>query len=94
MLDFGERGKPECLKKKPLRATTRTNNKLNPHLTRSPGIEPQATLGGVECSHYYTILLPQKINAFLYHQRADAKLLLSAVIVQCTLFILRQFKLT
>ena len=27
-------------RKKPLGARTRTNNKLNPHMTPSPGIEP------------------------------------------------------
>jgi len=41
-----ERGKPEYPKKtgvpgeKPLEAEKRTNNKLNPHMTRGPGIEP------------------------------------------------------
>ena len=40
MLPFKERGKPEYPEKKPLGTRTRTNNKLNPHMTPSPGIEP------------------------------------------------------
>ena len=43
MLVFVEGGKPEYpekKKKKTLGAGTRTNNKLNPHMTPSPGIEP------------------------------------------------------
>jgi len=40
MLVFEERGKPEYPGKKPLGAETRTNNKLNPHMTPGPGIEP------------------------------------------------------
>ena len=34
-------GKTGVPKEKPLGARTRTNNKLNPHLMRSPGIEPR-----------------------------------------------------
>ena len=40
MLVFKERGKPGAPGEKSLRARTRTNNKLNPHMTPSPGIEP------------------------------------------------------
>ena len=39
MLVFVDGGKPENPEKNP-RAGTRTNNKLNPHMTSSPGIEP------------------------------------------------------
>ena len=39
MLVFEERGKPGVPREKPLGATTRANNKLNPHMTPSPGIE-------------------------------------------------------
>ena len=51
MLFFEERGKPELPGEKPLGARTRTNNKLNPHLSPSPGIEPgphwwEACVGG------------------------------------------------
>ena len=37
MLVFEERGKPEYLEKKPLRARERTNNKLNPHMVSTLG---------------------------------------------------------
>ena len=37
--------------RKTLRAGTRTNNKLNPHMTPRPGIQP-------ECSHHCTIPAP------------------------------------
>ena len=56
-LEFGNvgvflgEGKTGVHGEKPLGARTRTNNKLNPHLTPSPGIEPGATLmGGHPCS--------------------------------------------
>jgi len=39
MLIFEERGKPEY-RRKTLGAGTRSNNKLNPHMTPGPGIEP------------------------------------------------------
>ena len=39
MLVFEEGGKPQN-PEKTLGARTRTNNKLNPHMTPSPGIEP------------------------------------------------------
>jgi len=39
VLVFEERGKPEY-PEKPLGTEKRTNNKLNPHMTRVPGIEP------------------------------------------------------
>ena len=34
-------GKTGVPREKPLGARTRTNNKLNPHMTPSPGIEPR-----------------------------------------------------
>ena len=37
---FREEGKTGVPEEKPLGAKTRTNNKLNPHMTPSPGIEP------------------------------------------------------
>ena len=37
---FEERGKTGVPREKPLGARTRTNNKLNPHMTPRPGIEP------------------------------------------------------
>ena len=41
MLVFEQRGKPEYQAgEKPLGARTRINDKLNPHMTLSPGIEP------------------------------------------------------
>ena len=40
MLVFEKRRNPEYPEKKPLGAEKRTNNKLNPHMTSSPGIEP------------------------------------------------------
>ena len=51
---FSEEGKTEVPGEKPLGARTRTNNKLNPHLTPSPRIEPgphwwEACVGG-KCS--------------------------------------------
>ena len=58
-LEFGNvvvlgEGKTAVTGEKPLGARTRTNNKLNPHLTPSPGIEPgphwwEACVGD-ECS--------------------------------------------
>ena len=36
----------------------RTNNKLNPHMAPSPGIEPRATLVGGECSHHCAMATP------------------------------------
>ena len=39
MLVFEEGGKPENPEKNP-RGKARTNNKLNPHVTPGPGIEP------------------------------------------------------
>ena len=41
MLVFVEGRKSENPEKKTLCARTRTNNKLNPHMTPSPGIEPE-----------------------------------------------------
>ena len=41
MLVFEERGKPGEPGEKPLGARMRTNNKLNPHMTPSPGIKPR-----------------------------------------------------
>ena len=40
VLFFQERGKHGVPGEKPLRARTGTDNKLNPHMTLSPGIEP------------------------------------------------------
>ena len=40
MLVFEERGKTGVPREKPLGARMRTNNKLNPQLTLTPGIEP------------------------------------------------------
>ena len=40
VLVFEERGKPEYPEKNLSELRTRTNNKLNPHLTPSPEIEP------------------------------------------------------
>ena len=37
-IKLGKTGEPG---EKPLGARTRTNNKLNPHMTPSPGIEPE-----------------------------------------------------
>jgi len=40
-----EEGKPEYPEKKTLGARTRTHNRLNPHMTPGPGIEPGHTGG-------------------------------------------------
>ena len=40
MMIFVEGGKPENPEKNP-RSKARTNNKLNPHMTPGPGIEPE-----------------------------------------------------
>ena len=40
MLVFEEMRKPENPKKKSLGTEERTNNRLNPHMTPGPGIEP------------------------------------------------------
>ena len=40
MLVFGEKGKPEYPEKNLSEQIKRTNNKLNPHITRGPRIEP------------------------------------------------------
>ena len=40
MLVFEERGKPDLPGEKPLGARTRSNNKLNPHMTPGSGVEP------------------------------------------------------
>ena len=37
---FGGEGKTGIPGEKPLRARMRTNNKLNPHMTHGPGVEP------------------------------------------------------
>ena len=63
MLVFEERLQYVVPGEKPLGARTRTNNKLNPHLTPSPGIEPgphwwEAYVGG-EFSTTVPSLLPQ-----------------------------------
>ena len=40
VLVFVEGGKPEYPEIKLLRAKTRINNKINPHMASTPGIEP------------------------------------------------------
>ena len=52
---FKEMGKPEYPEKNSLGAEKKTNNKLDPYETPSPGIEPRVTLVEGECSHRYTI---------------------------------------
>ena len=37
---FEEGGKPDVPGEKPLGAKERTNNKLNPHMASTPGVEP------------------------------------------------------
>ena len=44
------------LEEKPLGPDKRTNNKLNPPVMPSPGIEPRVRFVGVECSHHCAIL--------------------------------------
>ena len=46
MLVFLGKGKTGVPGEKPLGAKTRTNNKLNQHMTPSPGIEPPGHIGG------------------------------------------------
>ena len=67
MLVFVEGGKPESPEIKTLGERTRTNNKLNPHITPGPGIEPWATLVGGECSHNCTIPALPIPNSNLFH---------------------------
>ena len=59
---FLRRGENRSIRRKPLGPRTRTNNKLNPHMTPSPGIEPgphwwEACVGG-KCSTTAPSLLP------------------------------------
>ena len=59
---FLRRGENRSTWRKTLGARTRTNNKLNPHMTPSPGIEPgphwwEAYVGG-KCSTTAPSLLP------------------------------------
>ena len=58
-----EGGKPEN-PRKPLGTGTRANNKLHPHVTPGPGIQPgRATLVGGERSHHCVIpALPEKFS--------------------------------
>jgi len=44
----------------------RINNKLNPHMTPSPGIEPRVTLVEGECSHHHANHAPQDDKASIY----------------------------
>ena len=67
-LEFGNvgfwgEGKTGIPGEKPLGARTRTNNKLNPHMTPSPGIEPgphwwEACVGG-KCPTTVLSLFPK-----------------------------------
>ena len=74
----GKTGEPG---EKPLGARTRTNNKLNPHLTPSPGIEPgshwwEACVGG-KCSTTVPSLLHKRdtvlINTLLISKPGQVK---------------------
>ena len=68
MLVFEERGKPEYPEKKPLGARTRTNNKLNPHMTPRPGIEPGPHWWGAGMAQWLSICLPRKPPTQASHQ--------------------------
>ena len=48
----------QSTQRKAVGAGTRTNNKLNPHMTPRLGIELNTTLVGGECSHHCTIPAP------------------------------------
>ena len=67
---FLQREENWSTRRKTLGAGTRTNNKLNPHMTPSPGIEPgphwwEACVGG-ECSTTVPSLLPiHSLDLFL-----------------------------
>ena len=78
---------------KPLGARTTTNNKLNPHMTLSPGIGRGAILVGGECSHHCAIpvlpVLKKKYikensltDIFLVHQNTQQTPNLPEKIVQ------------
>ena len=56
---FGGQGKTSVPGEKPLKARTRTNNKLNPHMMQSLGIKP--TLVGGKCSHHCAIFIPPEL---------------------------------
>ena len=59
-------GKTGVTGEKPLAEEKRTNNKLNPHETPSPGIESRVALVGGECSHHCAIPAPQLTLSFVY----------------------------
>ena len=63
---FWGEGKTGVPGEKPLGARTRTNNKLNPHMTRSPGNRTRATLVGGERSYHCTIPAPPIISPFFF----------------------------
>ena len=52
---FSGEGKTEVPGEKPLGVRERTNNKLNPHMTSTPGVEPGPHRVGVERSHHCAI---------------------------------------
>ena len=58
LLGEGKTGVPG---EKPLGAEKRTSNKLDPHETPSPGIQPRGTLVGGESSHHYWNTIPAPI---------------------------------
>ena len=58
MLVFEERGKPGYAKKNFSEQKTRTNNELNPHMTPSPGIEPEPNWWEVSALTTAPSLLP------------------------------------
>ena len=65
MLIFEEGGKPEN-PKKTLGARTRTNNKLNPHMTPGPGIEPGTHLWEASALTTAPSLLPVNLAGELW----------------------------
>ena len=65
MLVFEGRVKPEYLEKKPLGARKRTNNKLNPHMTPGPGIEPRTHWWEASVLTTVPSLLPWSISTGL-----------------------------
>ena len=65
-LEFGNvgflgEGKTGVAREKPLGARTRTNNKLNPPLTPSPGIEP-GHIGGRQMLNHCAIPAPRNVH--------------------------------
>ena len=73
MLVFVEGGKLEN-PEKTLGAGTRTNNKLNPHMTLSLGnYLTQATLVGGKYSHHYAITAPKDYKDLWSHSLGNLK---------------------